>query len=353
MDLDDLDLFHRLDPEGMLAQIDGLPDQLEMAWALGHDHDLPSWGGIRQVLVAGMGGSAIAADLVAACLAPHARVPVISLRGYDLPAWARSPETLLVASSHSGNTEETLSAFDQASAAGCRLVAISTGGQLAEKAGRVSIPHWGFRHSGQPRAAIGYSFSLLLALLTRLDLTPDPAAELDDAVAEMRRQQESIRAEVPVVKNSAKRMGGQLMGRWGTIFGTGVLAPVARRWKTQLNEVAKSWAQFEDLPEADHNTINSSMFPEELFPHSMLIFLVGRAESPRSRLRAELTRKALMLEGLNTDTIKAPGKTPLANMWTALHYGDYSAFYLAMAYGVDPTPVAAIEAFKKDLAAAL
>jgi glucose/mannose-6-phosphate isomerase len=336
----------------MLAQIEGLPDQLEEAWKLGQAHDLPSWTGIRQVLVAGMGGSAIGADLVAAYLAPHARAPVITLREYDLPAWAGSPETLFIASSHSGNTEEALSAFSQAAAAGCRLAAISTGGQLAEEADRAGAVHWSFRHSGQPRAAIGYSFGLLLALLTRLGLTPDPSVELADAISEIRLQQEKIRAEVPVVKNSAKRMGGQFMGRWGTVFGAGVLAPVARRWKTQLNELAKAWAQFEYLPEADHNTINSSMFPEELFPYSMLIFLVGRSESPRSRLRAELTRKALMLEGLNTDTIKAPGRTPLANMWTALHYGDYAAFYLAMAYGVDPSPVAAIEMFKKDLAAA-
>ncbi|MDX1436512.1 MAG: bifunctional phosphoglucose/phosphomannose isomerase [Anaerolineales bacterium] len=352
MNLDDLDHFRELDPDDMLGQIDGLPDQLEQAWDLGHRHPLPDWPGIRQVVVAGMGGSAIGADLVAAYLAPYASVPVITLREYNLPAWARSSDTLVVASSHSGNTEETLSAFKQAAEAGCRLAAITRGGKLAELAESAGGMHWGFEHEGQPRAAIGFSFSLLLALLTRLGLNPDPEAELRDALAEMRVQQETIRAEVPVVQNSAKRMGGQFMGRWGTIFGAGVMAPVARRWKTQLNEIPKAWAQYEVLPEADHNTLNGSMFPEEIFGRSMLIFLVGRSQSQRSRLRAELTRKSLMLEGLNTDTIKAPGKTALANMWTGLHYGDYAAFYLAMAYGVDPTPIAAIEAFKEDMSTA-
>lgn len=352
MNLDDLDHFRELDPQDMLGQIDSLPDQLEEAWGLGHAHVLPEWTGIRQVVVAGMGGSAIAADLVGAYLAPHASVPVITLRGYDLPAWAKSSDTLVVASSHSGNTEETLSAFGQAVTAGCRLAALTTGGKLAEAAGNAGGTHWGFTHPGQPRAAIGYSFSLLLALLTRLGLTPDPEADLLDALAEMRKQQETLRADVPVVQNPAKRMGGQLMGRWGTIFGSGILAPVAMRWKTQLNEIPKAWGQYETLPEADHNTLNGSMFPQEIFSHSMLIFLVGRAEDANTRLRSELTRKALMVEGLNTDTIKAPGKTLLANMWTGLHYGDYTAYYLAMAYEVDPTPIAAIEAFKKDMAAA-
>jgi glucose/mannose-6-phosphate isomerase len=327
-----------------------LPEQLEQAWELGGSQELPDWGGIRQVLVAGMGGSAIGADMLAAYLAPHARVPLISLRDYDIPLWARGPETLFVASSHSGNTEETLSAFRQAADAGCRLVAISTGGQLADEAGRVGAPYWRFRHEGQPRAAIGYSFGLLLALIARLGLAPDPESELREALSDMRRQQEAIRAEVPVVKNSAKRMAGQFMGRYAVIFGSGVLAPVARRWKTQINELAKAWAQFEFLPEADHNTLNGCMQPEDIFPFSMLIFLVGQAEPPRDRRRAELTRKSLMLEGLNTDTIKGRGKTPLSNMWTALHYGDYASFYLAMAYGVDPSPVAAIEAFKHEMA---
>jgi glucose/mannose-6-phosphate isomerase len=350
MNLDDLKQFQALDTESMLDQIDGLPDQLEEAWDLGHTHGLPQWTGIRQVLIAGMGGSAIGADLLSAYLAPHGRVPVFVLRGYDLPAWAKGPETLFIASSHSGNTEETLSVFGQAAGAGCRLAVISTGGQLAVEAERTGATFWTFHHSGQPRAAIGYSFGLLLALFTRLDLTPDPEDDLREALSEMRHQQEAIRADVPVVKNSAKRMAGQFMGRWAAIFGSGVLAPVARRWKTQVNEVAKAWSQYETIPEADHNTVSGSMQPEESFRLSMLIFLVGEADHPRNRLRSELTRKSLMLQGLNTDTVIARGATPLANMWTAIHYGDYTAFYLAMAYGVDPTPIPAIAALKEDLA---
>ncbi len=352
MILDDLDRFRELDPQEMGAQIDGLPDQLEAAWDLGQQLPLPNLQGIRQVVVAGMGGSAIGADLLASYGAPLLPVPLVVWRDYDLPAYARGPETLVIASSHSGNTEETLSSFEAALAAEASLLAITTGGQLAERADEQRVPLWHFEHEGQPRAAVGYSFGLLLAALTRVGLLADPAAELRSATAAMRAQQESIRAEIPVVKNPAKRMAGQLMGRWPTIIGAGILAPVARRWRTQLSELAKATAQFEALPEADHNLLAGVEQPEGMMGGTMVVFLRGLSLHPRNLLRTKLTREMLMLEGFNTDIIAARGETRLAQQWTSLHFGDYVAYYLAMSYGVDPTPVPTLNELKGRLQSA-
>jgi glucose/mannose-6-phosphate isomerase len=168
----------------------------------------------------------------------------------------------------------------------------------------------------------------------------------------MRAQQTKLKAEIPVVQNPAKRLAGQFMGRWVTIFGAEVLAPVARRWKGQLNELAKAWGQFDFIPEADHNTLAGILHPEELLSHMMAIFLRGSSEHPRNRLRSDLTRRALMVEGINTDFIDAQGDNPMAQQWTALHYGDYTSYYLAMAYEMDPTPVEAIQGFKQEMEAA-
>lgn len=352
MNLDDTPTFARLDPQDMLAQIDGLPDQLQSAWELGHNLPLPAWTGIRQVMVAGLGGSAIGGDLVIAYVEPECRVPVILHRDYGLPAWARGAETLVIASSHSGNTEETLSALDVALEQGCCTLAVSTGGQLAEAAQKAGVPWWRFEHQGQPRAAVGFSFGLLLAILTRLELVPDPSDALQETVGLMKEQQSRLVAEIPVAKNPAKRIAGQLMGRWVTVFGAGALAPVARRWKCQINELAKAWSQFDLLPEGDHNSLEGIHFPQEILPRMMALFLRGPADHPRNRLRLDLTRKFLMLEGINTDFIDAHGDHPLANQWTMLHFGDYTAYYLAMAYGVDPTPVETLQAFKKEMLAA-
>jgi glucose/mannose-6-phosphate isomerase len=296
-----------------------------------------------------MGGSAIGADLLAAYIAPHCPIPVVVHRNYDLPAWARGQETLAIASSHSGNTEETLSAFESALANGCCILAITTGGKLAERAAQSGIILWKFKHAGQPRAAVGYSFGLLLSIFSRLGLIPDPADELDAAADAMRTQQKKLRADVPAVNNPAKRMAGQLMGRCVTVFGADILEPVALRWKGQISELAKSWAQFEHLPEAEHNTLAGLVHPEDNLMKTMALFLRAPSYHPRNLLRSNLTKKIFMLEGPNTDFVDAQGEGRLAHQWTALHFGDYTAYYLAMCYGVDPTTVESLESFKREM----
>ena len=353
MNLDDLDRFKQLDTLNMLGEIDDLPDQLGFAYQLGLKHELPEWKDFKQIVIAGMGGSAIGADLLASYSASLAPLPVSVHRDYGLPLFARGAETLVVCSSHSGNTEETLDAFESAHKAGCRLIVVSTGGELAKRAEKNEVPVWTFNHIGQPRAAIGYSFGLLLAMFQRLGFIPDQKEALEDAVASMKGVQKHLKADIPAVKNPAKRYAGQLMGRWTTIMGSGLLTTVARRWKGQLNEIAKAGANFEFLPEADHNTLAGTMNPEEVLnPHTMTLFLRAPSDHPRNRLRSDLTRKAFMLEGMNTDHVDGRGNTPLAHMWTLILFGDYVAYYLAMGYGVDPTPIQTLVEFKRSMSEA-
>ena len=353
MNLDDLDYFKKLDTLDMLGEIDNLPDQLDSAYQLGLKHELPEWKDVKQVVIAGMGGSAIGADLIATYCAPLASIPVSVHRDYGLPLFARGAETLVICSSHSGNTEETLDAFEAARTAECRTIVVSTGGELAKRAREHSVPMWTFEHAGQPRAAVGFSFGLLLAMFQRLGLLPDQRDALDDALAFMRRSQERLKADIPAVKNPAKRYAGQLMGRWVTIVASDFMAAVARRWKGQINEIAKAGANYEFLPEADHNALAGTMHPQEVLnPHTMTLFLRAPSDHPRNRLRSDLTRKAFMLEGMNTDHVDARGHTPLAHMWTMILFGDYVAYYLAMGYGVDPTPVQVLVEFKDAMAEA-
>lgn len=346
--MNDVDQFARLDPQGMLGHIDGLPAQLEGAWELGMNQPLPDAPRPRIVLLAGMGGSAIGADLAAAYLAPACPVPLVVWRGYELPASA-GPEALVILSSHSGNTEETLSTYDAARRSRARMLAITTGGELARRCDGDGTPAWRFEHRGQPRAAVGFSFALILSALHRVGLVEAAGGEIHAAAESMRAQQGSLRADVPVTHNPAKRMAGQLMDRLPLIIGGGLLAPVARRWRTQVAEVAKAVAQFEELPEADHNMVAGVGQPDELITRTMAVFLRASLDSPRLAARVEVTRQVLMVEGFNTDVIEAAGTTRLAQQWTCLHYGDYVAYYLAMSYGVDPTPVAAIEDLKRRL----
>lgn len=335
----------------MLAEIEGLPDQLARAYQMGTDaRFLKETWHLKQIVIAGMGGSAIGADLLSAYVAHACPVPVIVHRDYGLPSFAHGERTLVICSSHSGNTEETLDSFAAARKNGCRVLAVCTGGELAAQAKQEKVPLITFEHAGQPRAAVGYSFGILLAVFVRLGLVPDQADEIHSAVAAMKESQAHLRPGVPTVHNPAKRYAGQLLGRWVTVFGAGRLAPVARRVKGQINEIAKAVANFEFIPEADHNTLAGTINPAEVIqPRTMNLFLSAPSEHPRNRLRTELTKQAFMLEGTNTDFLEARGDTPLAHMWSLILFGDYMAYYLAISYGVDPTPVEALVNFKNAL----
>jgi glucose/mannose-6-phosphate isomerase len=188
-----------------------------------------------------------------------------------------------------------------------------------------------------------------MGLMVRLNLLKVEPEELTETVAAMRQQQALFGRDVPVTRNPAKRIAGQLMDRWAIIFGAGLLAPVAKRWKAQINELSKAVAQFEILPEADHNTLAGTEYPEELASKTMALFLRAPSDAPRQRLRSDLTRKVFMVQGFNTDVIDAQGESPLSQQWTSLHFGDYIAYYLAMAYGADPTPVQALDELKGEM----
>ncbi len=350
MNLDDLALFRQLDSQDIIAQINNLPDQLENAYKLGMRLPLANFHDLKVVVIAGMGGSAIGADLVAAYISRECPVPIIVHRDYGLPAFASGPGALVIASSHSGNTEETLSAFEVGLARGCSLLAISTGGKLERMAAQNQVNAWRFEHNHAPRTAVGFSFGLLLAVFHRLGLIADPSKDLDEALHAMRNAQMSLRPDVPVVHNPAKRMAGQLYGRWVSVFSADYMAPVARRWKGQVSELAKAWAQYEYLPESDHNSLAGTENPPELIQKMIALFIRAPRIEQRNLKRLELTRMMFMQQGINTDFIDARGENPLAHLWTCVLMGDYTTYYLAMAYGVDPTPIALMDAFKAEMA---
>jgi glucose/mannose-6-phosphate isomerase len=232
------------------------------------------------------------------------------------------------------------------------VIAVTTGGQLAEKALAHGYPVWQFEHDFQPRAAVGYSFGLLAGILSRLDIGVSLPKDMKDFTAGFKSNQAHLIPERPVAQNPAKRMAGQLIGRWLTVWGAGILAPVARRWKGQFNEIAKTQASFEILPEGDHNTLQGIAQPEGQFGASMHIFLQAESLHPRNQLRVELTRMGFMTAGHSTDIVFARGDGRLAQMWNTLLYGDYVTYYLAMAYEVDPSPVPMLVELKEQLSKA-
>ena len=348
MNLDDLNLLRDIDKDDMLFHVDNFANQLEQAWALAATLPLPdSHRQPRQIVVCGMGGSAIGGDLTAALIAGTAPVPFSVVRGYDLPAYVSGPETLVVASSFSGGTEETLAAVDVAIERGATLLAITTGGKLAEHARQHGYPLWQFDYTSQPRAALGWSFGMLMGLVYRLGYAPTLDTDLQEGIALLREFQPEYAPENPAATNPAKRGAGQLMGRIPMFVGSGAFEPVARRWKGQFNENAKTWAHWESMPEMNHNAVVGIEHPAGLLSHASVVFIASpQFDHPRVALRNQLTYMLFLEHGIMADRFEPRGSSMLAQMLHAIQYGDYVSYYAAIGNGSDPTTIPPIVELK-------
>lgn len=355
MFLDDVD-YEALDPDNMRGHIDALPDQLESAWNRARSLELPSaFGAVKRIVITGMGDSVIAADLLAALAEASCTTPIIVNRDYSLPAFADGSETLVIAMSYSGTTEETISAAAQAVERGTQVLAITSGGELAERVNAAGGTVWSFDYASQPRAALGWLYGLLLAAADKLHLLPDLGANVVEAIERLRRDREVWKADTLTNRNSAKRVAGQFVDRIPVIWGGGFLAPVARRWKTQFNSNAKTAAFYEVMPEVNHNAIVGIAAPEELINrHKIQIVQLVSAQydHPRVFLRHESTDDMLREAGIISEMVKARGEGRLTQQMNLIQFGDYVSFFLAMANGVDPTPIVPIDRLKQKMAEA-
>ena len=349
---DNLDQIRVIDRDALLLYIDALADQFEDAWDHAQPLPLPNdYSNIRQIVLCGMGGSAIGGDLTAALVSATSPVSFTVLRGYELPAYVNGSETLVIASSNSGNTEETLSAAAQAIERGAKLLAVTTGGTLADHAVEHGYPLWKFNYDSQPRAALGWSFGLLIGLMARLNLVPNLEADLQEALAVLRQFHSVYAIDTPTAQNPAKRGASQLIGRIPVVHGCGIFEPVARRWKGQFNENAKAWAQYEAMPEANHNAVAGIINPNERIPNMAALFIASpKYDHPRVSLRYKFTDQIYRQNGIMVDTFQPQGNSALAQMCHAIQYGDFMSYYLAIAYATDPTEIAPIMELKARLA---
>jgi glucose/mannose-6-phosphate isomerase len=259
--------------------------------------------------------------------------------------------SLVVAASHSGQTAETLSGFEQARRRGLPLTVITTGGGLAAAATEQRLPLLRYQAPGQPRAAIGFGVGLFHELLVRAGLIadPDPLGPVARGVENLL---ERLGPQVPTSENAAKQLAWSVFGRIPVVYGHGLMSAVAHRWKTQLNENTKAWAAWEPMPEANHNAIEGSLNPREL-GDGLYVVQVRDPDEPREVAeRYRVVEELLGERATNRSEVWAEGPSPLARVMTGVVHGDLVSAYLAILYQTDPTPVTLLEMLKERLARA-
>jgi glucose/mannose-6-phosphate isomerase len=308
---------------------------------------LPALDAPGGLIVAGMGGSAAGGLLARSALGDRASRPIAVARGYELPPWA-TPDTVVLCSSFSGDTEETLACYDAATALGAPRIVATTGGRLAEAARADGVPVIPLPAGFQPRAAVAYMVVSALEVAAVCGAAPSVRSEVDVAAAHAERLVEEWGPAAPE-DSLAKSLARGLHGSVPQIAGAALTASVAYRWKTQINENAKIPAFSHELPELDHNEVVGWSGAPELGRFSA-VFLSDCDQHPRTRQRIELTRSLIEPDAAATFVVESRGETPTERMLSLVLLGDLTSVYLAVLRGVDPTPVEVIERLKAELA---
>ncbi len=328
-------------PQGqMLEDVLGLPEQLRDAlWRV--ESARPESSEQAGLLVCGMGGSAIGADLAAAALGERLRRPLATVRGYALPGWA-SAEWAVLSCSYSGNTEETVSCFRAAGELGARRLAVSTGGTLTEEAREAGVPVIGMPGIFQPRAAVAYLLTATAEVAALTGVAPRVAGEIEAAADFLASQSEQLR-------HLAAEVAASIGAAAPVVYGADLTVPVARRWKTQVNENAKLHAFFSGLPEADHNEICA--WNEAGAVHGLAgVFLEDRDQHPRVGRRFDLTAAELERGGAVAVRVETAGESRVERLLWAVMLGDLVSLELAGFHGVDPIEIEAIQRLKEAMA---
>lgn len=352
--LDQKETVEKSDRHHMLRLIHNFSDQLKDAEEIGRTLSLDSklGQGVSKIVFSGLGGSAIGADFIRSYLAYEFPIPIFVNRHYRLPRFV-DRETLLIVSSYSGDTEETVASLKEGIKRGARLLAIASGGELARMSETHSFPLIRIPSGFSPRAALGYSVIPLLIALSKIGFgTAYRSPEVREAQNLMRSFAESrYGITVPSDQNQAKQLAALCFRKYPIVYaGTDHFDVVALRWRGQIEENAKALASHHVFPEMNHNELVGWKNPSKFLKEAVVLILRDRADHPRVQLRMNLTRDLIARSAHKVMELHSEGEGLLARMFSLIYLGDWVSFYLALLYQVDPTPVEVIQYLKSELA---
>ncbi len=344
--LDDQKQIKKLDRGKMAEQILSLPKQLDETLKKIEKIELDdNFKQVKNVCLAGMGGSAAAGSLIANLPAEERKVPLTVLRSYELPAWVEKT-TLVILISHSGNTRETLAVAKKSIRQGAKIFTITTGGDLEKFSQKQGVPIFKYKNSAPARACLGYQLAALAGLLKKLNLIN---LDFQAALSLSKKVNTDYEISVPTKENLAKKMAYACLDRLPIIIGSGITQSVAWRWKTQFNENAKQLAYTEFLPEAMHNAIEGLTLPAHLSENLIYLILENSFDLPELVRQREEFKNILTDKKIRYEVIEALGDDVFSQKLSTLLLGDWTSFYLAMLNDLDPSITETIEQIKKNL----
>lgn len=354
--LDDIKTIKKYDRSDMLSLLESFPAQCRSAKTIGSKFELPGFfKSIRysNIVCTGLGGSAIGADIVRSYIADEAKVPILVNRNYTLPNFV-GKGSIVITSSYSGNTEETLSAYKDALARRAKIIAITSGGELRTRAEADGVPVLVIPGGLPPRCALGYSSLTLLSILSKIGVVSDKSKDIDRAIALLQHMKgKSLGYDVAFKKNIAKRIAGRLYDKYPVIYsGQDHVDAVVTRWRGEFSENSKHLSSGAVIPEMNHNEIVGWDNPKSILKNFMVVILRDSGDHPRNSKRIDVTKKMIRSLRVGLLEVKSVGDGLLERMFSLVYIGDFVSFYLAILNKRDPTPVERIAYFKSELAKA-
>jgi len=303
-----------------------------------------------KIVFAGLGGSAIGADLVKSYLYFESKIPIVVCREYELPGYVDN-QTLVFISSYSGNTEETLCAYNQAKERGANIITISSGGTLKEYALKNKITFIEIPKGLPPRCALGYLSIVPLCILANSGLIKDVSLSINQMTEVLENLKKNLSPHIGQKDNIAKYAASKLFNKFAVIYSASIhFDVVVMRLRGQLNENSKALASSHVFPEMNHNEIVGWQNPQKLFKDFVVLMLRDKKMHPRVTKRMDITKDILNKEGVTVIEIYSRGEGLLSRIFSLIYIGDFISFYLAILYGIDPTPVDRVTYLKEQLA---
>ena len=349
--LDNQKNIEEIDKSGMLNDIASFPKQIKETEEIVENSNIPSIYKVDNIIISGMGASAISGDLMQSFLRDRIDIPIFITRQYDLPKWVNK-NTLVFSQSYSGNTEETLNTFKNAFQKHCKIIAISSGGKLQEYCEKREVPFIKIPQGIQPRTATGYIlFSSLYSLKKIGLLQQNINQEIQETIKIVEEFRNNNKKDIPEEKNLSKQLARKLLNKIPQIYGWDFYIPIAKRWCTQFNENSKIICRYDEVPECTHNDIVGwSMNLEVSKKFICILFRDHENESIYNTKRLNFMKKLFDDVAGDTIEIKIYVKKKLPKMMYAMYLGDYISCYLAILRKIDPTPIEAIRHLKEELA---
>lgn len=352
--LDDIEAIKQLDAENVLGSIEQLGGQCQQAWEEASNIQFPGeYRDVSSIVFSGMGGSALGAYVVKSLTSDLLPVPFEIINNYTLPAYVSS-NTLVIVSSYSGSTEESVASCEHALKIGAKVTGITTGGKLGQLLTQAKMPAYIFtpryNPSKQPRLGMGYSVIGLLAILQSIGFLTISDEERNETITTLERGNAMYGISVPADNNRGKQSAAAWKDKIPVIVSAEFLTHVGRVIRNQFHESAKTFATYQDIPELNHHLMEGLSNPGSNKTNLQFLFLMSKNYSNKIQKRMKITRDVVIKQGIASEVFETTAKGTLAQSFECIQFGAYVNYYMSMLYDVNPSKIPWVDYFKAELA---